>query len=247
MSKVHERFKGTPGTFAQFGDSITVTLAYWAPLADSHKGLSPEAEKVYQIVKEYLKPACWNSWKGGEYGSEGGMTIQWARDNVQSWLRKHNPETALIMFGTNDLTQLGVRDYEQKLREVVDLCLRNGTVVILSTIPPRSGMVDRCQRFNEAVRRVAGDKQVPLIDYYEAILQRRPDDWDGSAAQFKDVPGDTYDVPTLLSRDGVHPSYHRKYRDFSEESLKHNGYALRSYLTLMTYGEVLQKVLRPNE
>lgn len=32
MRAVHARFTGAPGTFAQFGDSITVTLAYWTPL-----------------------------------------------------------------------------------------------------------------------------------------------------------------------------------------------------------------------
>ena len=30
--RVHARFHGRPGTFAQFGDSITETLAFWAPL-----------------------------------------------------------------------------------------------------------------------------------------------------------------------------------------------------------------------
>ena len=33
MKKVHARFTGTNGTFAQFGDSISFTMAFWSPLA----------------------------------------------------------------------------------------------------------------------------------------------------------------------------------------------------------------------
>ena len=51
--------------------------------------------------------------------------------------------------------------------------------------------------------RSAAEEKVPLIDYFAEILKRRPDDWDGALPKFKDVPGGTYDVPTLLSRDGV--------------------------------------------
>ena len=47
---------------------------------------------------------------------------------------------------------------------------------------------------------------MPLIDYQAEILKRRPDDWDGALPKFKDVPGSEYEVPTLIARDGVHPS-----------------------------------------
>ena len=52
-----------------------------------------------------------------------------------------NPETVLLMFGTNDLNSVPLEEYEQKTREVIKKCLENGTVVILSTIPPRSEVV----------------------------------------------------------------------------------------------------------
>src|SRR5262249_21210580 len=99
----------------------------------------------------------------------------------------------------------------------------------------------------DIVRKIAKDKQVPLLDYFGAILERRPDDWDGAAPKFKDAPGDVYQVPTLISRDGVHPSNPQKYRDFSEEALKHNGFGLRSYLTLMAYADLIGKVLQPGK
>ena len=159
------------------------------------------------------------------------------------WLDRLNPEVALIMFGTNDLGGVGLEEYESKTREAVQKCLDHGTVVILSTIPPRHGHVAKAAEFAEAVRRIAREMKVPLSDFHAEVLRRRPDDWDGAAAKFKDAPGDVYNVPTLIARDGVHPSNPRKYAgDFSEESLRSSGFGLRSYLTLLKYAEVLREL-----
>ena len=71
---------------------------------------------------------------------------------------------------------------------------------------------------------------------------RRPQDWDGALDIFKDYQG--YDVPTLIARDGVHPSAPKQFRgDYSDASLMRNGFALRNYLTLMKYAEVIDRVL----
>jgi lysophospholipase L1-like esterase len=243
MKKVHAQFTGTHGTFAQFGDSITVTMAFWAPLRDAPMRMSPELTKAYKRVQGYMVRDCWDKWKGARYGSEGGMTIRWAHENIDKWLKQHNPEVALIMFGTNDLGQLEQKEYEQKTREVVERCLRNGTVVVLSTIPPRSGMLDKSRQFAETVRKVAKELKVLLEDYFKEILDRRPDDWDGSLKQFKSDSRNEYEVTTLIARDGVHPSNPSKYKDFSKESLKRNGYVLRNHLTLLTYAHVIEQVL----
>jgi lysophospholipase L1-like esterase len=243
MKKVRSHFTGTPGTLALFGDSITVSLAFWAPLRGEPKGMPKEAAQAHGLVKKYLRPECWAGWRGPRYGNNGSMTIRWAHDNVDKWLKDLNPEVAVILFGTNDLGVLQEKEYEQKTAEVVERCLKNGTMVILTTPPPRSGLVEKSKRFAEAIRRVAHDKRVPLIDYHAEILKRRPDDWDGTLARFKGVKGSEYEVPTLIARDGVHPSNPRAHQDYSEGSLRCNGYALRSYLTMLAYAEVVRRVL----
>lgn len=243
MKKVHAQFKGEKGTLAQFGDSITVTMAFWSPLAGEPKAMPPEMAKAHAAVKTYLKPDCWSKWKGGPFGSNGGMTIRWAHENLDKWLEKLNPEAAVIMFGTNDLGPLQLKEYEEKTREVVRRCLKNGTVVILTTIPPRHGQLDKAKTFAEAVQKIGKDEGVPVIDYFGECLKRRPDDWDGALPKFKDAPGNEYEVPTLIARDGVHPSNPSKFKDFGEESLKTNGYVLRNYLTVMMYADVIGQVL----
>src|SRR5262245_47603440 len=246
MAAVHARFTGKRGTFAHFGDSITVSMAFWSPLQSEPKSMSPAAARAHRRVKEYMSADCWSKWKGPEYGNEGGMTIRWAHQNIDDWLKRLNPEVALIMFGTNDLRQVNLDEYKQKMGEVVRRCLKNGTVVILSTIPPRSGMLQESRMYAEAAAAIARAEQVPLIDYYGEVLRRRPDDWDGSLKKFGDAPGGDYEVPTLIARDGVHPSNPRSFSgNFGDEALGKSGYTLRSYLVLMEYSRVIDRVLDP--
>jgi hypothetical protein len=244
MKQVHARFTGNPGTLALFGDSITVSLAFWTPLEGEPKAMSSDMTRAHRLVKAYMKPECWRQWRGPAFGNEGRMTIRWAHANVDRWLKKLNPEAAVIMFGSNDVGEMEVAEYEQKTREVVRCCLMNGTVVLLTTLPPRSGRLDKSKQFAEAVRKVARDERVPLIDYFAAILERRPDDWDGASPQFKQTGGDEYQVPTLIAGDGVQPSNPRQFNDFSDASLRQNGFALRNYLTVLGYAAVIENVFQ---
>jgi hypothetical protein len=242
MRRVHARFAGRKGTFAHFGDSITVSMAFWASLRGGGRNMDAETAAAFRRVSGYMLPECWSRWKGPAHGNEGRMTIRWADENVESWLEKLEPEVALILFGTNDLTSVPLEEYEAKTRRVVERCLARGTVVILSTLPPRSGMLDRARSFAEAARRVARETGVPLCDYFAECLARRPHDWDGAAAEFAGHEG--YEVPTLISRDGVHPSNPRRWSaDYSPEGLRSNGFVLRNHVTLMAYAEVIREVL----
>ena len=164
MVKVHSNFTGEKGTFAHFGDSITVTLAFWTPLLYTRKNASEEMEHAYKLVEQYLKKDCWRDWKGPAFGNEGRMTIRWAHENIDRWLARLNPEVALIMFGTNDLGSVGLQEYINKTREVVQKCLNNGTVVILSTIPPRHGLADKAAVYADAVRKIAHQMKLGSAD-----------------------------------------------------------------------------------
>jgi hypothetical protein len=244
LVRTHARFRGRPGTFAHFGDSITETRAFWTPLEHAHKNAPPEMEEAFRRVQAHVRPECWRDWKGPEFGNQGGRTIRWAEENVGAWLRRLDPEVALVMFGTNDLLELEVDEYREKLRSVVRTCQDRGTVVILSTIPPRHGFVGKAAAFADVARKIARELAVPLVDYHAAILKRRPDDWDGASDDFRMFRG--YDVPTLLSRDGVHPSLPRRYQDdYSEEALRCHGYGLRNYLVLVKYAEVIERIAAP--
>ncbi|MBD3184676.1 hypothetical protein GF312_20515 [Candidatus Poribacteria bacterium] len=244
MREIHNKFTGKQGTFAHFGDSITVTMAFWSPLQYTRKNSSPEMEAAFEEVNEYMQEECWRDWKGPEYGNDGMMTIRWAYENIDKWLDKLNPETALIMFGTNDLYSLELDEYKTKMKTVIQRCLDNGTVVILNTIPPRNRFEEKSATFAEAVRDMAQDMNIPLVDYHAEIMKRRPDDWNGAMDKFSQWEG--YNVPTLLARDGTHPSHPKEHQDdYSEEGLNNCGFSLRNYMVLMKYNKVIKSVLRP--
>jgi hypothetical protein len=242
MQEVHAKFSGKPGTLALFGDSITVSKAFWAPLQSEPKGLPADIAKSRRVVAKHMLPECWDKWRGPEYGNDGGQTAKWAEDNVEKWLKKLNPECAVIMFGTNDLTRSDVKIYDAQMRKVIEKCLANGTVVILTTIPPRAGQEKKAKEFAEAARKIAADLKLPLVDYHGEILKRRPDDWNGADAKVRKGEKDVYQVPTLVSGDGVHPSYPRQFSDYSDDALKRNGYQLRTVLTLNAYADVITHV-----
>ncbi len=244
MKKVHAKFTGTPGTFALLGDSITISLGFWAPLEYAPKDLGGMLGKDLQLVRGYMKADCWRKWRGPDYGNESGKTIRWADEHAAKWLEKLNPEVAVLMFGTNDVSQVDAKDFETKTRAVIERCLKNGTIVIMTTIPPLSGSVEKSKSFAEVQRKIAAEMKLPLIDYQAEILKRRPKDWDGSLPKFKEFAKDVYQVPTLIAADGSHPSNPQKHQDYSEESLNSNGFQLRNVMTLTAYSEVIRLVLK---
>jgi len=169
MKKVHAKFKGEQGTLALFGDSITVSRAFWFGLPHTRKNADPKMLKAFELVKGYMLEDCWDR-RGPKYGNDGMMTIRWAHQNVDTWLKNLNPEVGLIMFGTNDLSGLEVKEHETKTRQVVEKCLDNGTIVILSTAPPRHGLAEKAAVFAQAVRKIARQLKLPLTDYHAEIL-----------------------------------------------------------------------------
>jgi hypothetical protein len=218
-------------------------MAFWAPLRVERRNASPSLERDFCEVDAYMFPACWREWKGPDFGNEGRKTTRWGLDNLARWLRALNPEAALVMFGTNDLNGVDVGAYTATLEALIERCHDNGTVVLLNTIPPRSGYESKSADYAEVVRGLARDRNLPLVDYHAAILSLRPQDWDGSQPEFSQYAD--YDVPTLIARDGVHPSHPVAYRnDYSAEALSKNGFSLRNALVLAAYASLVREVFR---
>jgi len=103
---VHAKFTGRKGTFAEFGDSISDTMAFWTPLNYAVHNGSPEMTRALETVKAYQLPECWREWKGPEHGNQSGQTSAWAVKNIAGWLKQLNPEVAVVLFGTNDLRSI---------------------------------------------------------------------------------------------------------------------------------------------
>lgn len=117
MKAVHAKFTGQPGTVAQFGDSITITMAFFTPLQEEMKNVPDGTKDALAWVRKYVQGRCWRGWKGPQFGNDGRTTTEWALARMDGWLKTLNPEVALVMWGTND-TYLGPKPpkYTENLR-----------------------------------------------------------------------------------------------------------------------------------
>ncbi len=241
MRAAHKRFQGDAHTLGQYGDSITITMAFLA--THSYGSIIPQkcpedVKRRLEIVDGYANKKLWREWKDPRYGNNGNMTVAWAFANIDTWQKLCKPEVAVILFGTNDVSNGPIPPtYTEYMASVVDRCLADGTVPILTTLPPRGdqkgeaphnlSVAARVREIRRAVIAVARSRQVPLIDFYEEILTRQPEEWDKK-----------------LMGDSLHPSYRDPWKmDFTDEGLKNSGYTLRNYLTMMTYADIIEKVL----
>ena len=97
---------------------------------------------------------------------------------------------AVLMLGTNDAGNVGSA---AALTAIVDAFEAKRIIPILSTIPPRNDALGNGVnvQLNAAIRDLARSRSLPLIDFYQEIVLRRPGStWSG----------------TLISNDGVHPT-----------------------------------------
>jgi lysophospholipase L1-like esterase len=140
-------------------------------------------------------------------GSTTAEWGQWFLEN-EDWYRQLRPEMATVMFGTNDLwnDSAGLEEYVVYMRAVVDRLLERRVIPILVTLPPGTYPVSAAREicgvwcadlavnyrtgdFAQAVRDLAAERLVPLVDLHRRFSEYDKGSW-GS----------------LLS-DGVHPCY----------------------------------------
>jgi lysophospholipase L1-like esterase len=82
------------------------------------------------------------------------------------------PAIALIMIGTNDSGSGSTDWFEGNLRQIVQTSMDMGIIPVLSTIPPKPMNADQTARgiaFNQVIRSVAVQYDVPLWDYFTAM------------------------------------------------------------------------------
>jgi lysophospholipase L1-like esterase len=249
MKKVAAGFRGREGVVLHVGDSITHANPYgqWAShgegrsdedkalLAWMHAGKNDDTDGWY--LARFDHPSG-----GRSHTAAGGMTLsellaggRAGLPSLAELLKKYQPQMIVLMMGTNDASHgRSVEDYTQDADKAVELILGTGAIPILSTIPPHIGRTELSRSYNESLRKLARERQLPLIDYEREILTRRPDDWNG----------------TLLNKDDVHPTAAtggdngvKASSAPTDENLKSSGYLLRGWLSVKKIGEVKRQVL----
>lgn len=244
MQRVARDFKGREGVVLHIGDSITYASPYgqWAAGGKGRSERDLEALKWMHLGAEDDSDGWWLARvdlpEGHSYTAAGGLRLDQLLEgrggfpSLDKLLTKYRPQMAVLMLGTNDVSAgRKVDDYRAGTERAVDAILASGCICILSTIPPHSSNVKLSAEYNEALRKIAASRKLPLIDYEREILTRRKNDWNG----------------TLLNKDDPHPS--ANYEDTTPaaeptaENLRNSGYLLRGWLSVKKIAEVKEAVI----
>ena len=112
-------FRRQPSYVAQFGDSITYSMAFWAPVGWMEPDAFLTADDGFPkrpAEKRWRDTLKGINGKGPEHGNYSGWTINNLLGAVPAVLKRENPEVALIQIGTNDTGAGGPpADFRDKL------------------------------------------------------------------------------------------------------------------------------------
>jgi lysophospholipase L1-like esterase len=144
-------------------------------------------------------------------------------------LNTYYPQIVIICLGTNDVKNgRETAAIAADMAKFVDICLAEGVIPVLSTIPPMGGPNSKVIELNAAYAALAKKKMIPLLDLYGEIVTRRPDStW----------------METIVGPDGVHLTHDLADGPATEENLKNCGYLLKCWLSVQKLKEVKAKVI----
>jgi hypothetical protein len=237
-----QRLGNRANVFSKIGDSLTVATYVLYPIGwgganlRQYQGLRP--------VVEYFSTANardGNSFVNISLSADNGWTTQSVFDPARSnretctsgeapllcEYRVVRPGIALILLGTNDVSELPAAAYRDNMQRIIEVSVNRGIIPVLSTLPLRVGYEQQIAEFNSIIRDLAREHGIPLWDYGLA-MSRLPN--------------------AGLSADGVHPSWppgdFNAAADFSTANLRY-GYTMRNLTALLVLDVLWRQVIQP--
>src|SRR5437763_2401351 len=145
-------------------------------------------------------------------------------------LDDYKPRMVTIECGIYDVEDgVSLDDYRKNVARALDLILDRAAIPVLNTIPPFKAQLERTRQFNEALRSLARERGIPVIDLEREILSRRPDDWFGTLVNR---------IHLTATETGGSPG-----AEPTTENLRKSGYHLRGWLTVQKIAEIKRRVL----
>ncbi len=147
-------------------------------------------------------------------------------------------EVVILMLGTNDVSSgRAATAVKADLAAMVTVFEARSIAVVLSTIPPHIGNETFGNQVSAAIRQLAQERELPLIDVDAEFRARRPTDWNGTLLNAGDVHptanGAGYGSASDPYAGGGDPATHT-----TGAAAANVGYLLRSWLTIQKLKEV---------
>lgn len=243
MKKVAARFRGKEGVVLHVGGSMTIANPY-GTWARSGKGTTADDQAILKWMHTDKKDKTDGWWLcrtevvsyrayTAESGLKSAMLFSGGKrglPTLETMLEAYKPRMVTIECGIYDVEDnVSLDEYRKNLGKALDLILANGGIPILNTIPPFKAQFEKTKSFNDALRTLAKERGVPVLDLEREILTRRPDDWFGALMRR---------IHLTASEAGGSPG-----AEPSVENLRKSGYLLRGYLTVQKIAEIKRRVL----
>jgi GDSL-like lipase/acylhydrolase family protein len=242
MKKVAAKFRGAAGVVIHVGDSITYANPY-GQWARQGKGKTKADRDVLLWMHTHRNNKL-DGWYLARVDRPGGRSDtavsgiridQFLRGGkggvppLRRIVKLYNPQVVVLMLGTNGVSaNRAAYRYKAEMEQAIKLFLDNGTVVVLSTIPPHYKHEQLGKEYNKALKGLARKHGLPMIDYYGQIVQLQPNNWNG----------------TILRKNNVHPTDGRLASGYpSDQNFKKSGYLLRGWLSVQKIRQVKETVL----
>lgn len=243
MKKVTARFHGNEGVVLHVGGSMTIANPY-GTWACSGKGKTADDLAILKWMHTDTKDKRDGWWLcrtelvhyrayTAESGLKSAMLLEGGKrglPTLQKMLDDYKPRMVTIECGIYDVEDgVSLDDYRKNMAKSLDLILDRGAIPVLNTIPPFKAQFERTKQFNEALRTIAKERGIPVLDLEREILTRRPDDWFGNLMDR---------IHLTASQKGGNPA-----AEPTAENLRKSGYQLRGFLTVRKIAEIKRKVL----
>jgi hypothetical protein len=223
-----------PNVFSKVGDSITANPWFLAPIGlgqydlREHTGLQPLIDYFSGPVgggdDSFARAslAAHGNWRAASVLDPANNQSAFCWPNEMPLVceyRAARPALALIMLGTNDVTYTPLANYENIMRQIIEISIQRGVIPVVSTIPYLDRAGADVDAYNRVIKSLAAEQQVPLWDYYAAM---------------KSLPNHG------LAGDGVHPSLSTSEAaaDFTAGNLGQFGATVRNLTALQALDTV---------
>jgi GDSL-like Lipase/Acylhydrolase family len=243
---VADKFQGQTGVVIHVGDAVTINPNYgqWARFGKGHTDEDRAMFTAFHAGENNEYDGWWLARKvhydhHGSFTASDGLRVsqllhggRGLYPTLAKMLKQHQPQIVVLRIGMHDITaNVKYDSYRADLEQALDMIASQGSIGILSTLPPHAGNLELGAAYNRGIREIAAERKLPLIDFEKELLARRETDWSGTLMNRNDL------LPTVIQGTATPAS------EPTAENLRNSGYLLLGWLTVKKLTEVRQRVL----
>jgi lysophospholipase L1-like esterase len=178
MRAIAARAARRDDVLAKIGDSITVSTSFLQCFAGTRVDLGGR-DALRATIDHFIAGDAGGSdpFTRVSLAAGVGWTASRAITGDPSPLAQElaavTPRFAAVMYGTNDVGFVDYDAYARNMAAIVDALVANGTVPLLSSIPPRDDDASADRRvpiYGSLVRALAASRGVPFVDFHGELL-----------------------------------------------------------------------------